>query len=76
MNRNLWVGTSLVPMWHGVQERELALGTVPPGASLVYTIELVHLEKVSAAIHFIQLCHPLTSSSIPASALWQLSSSA
>lgn len=33
-------------MWLGVQSKELGLGTVPPGASLVYTIELVHLEKV------------------------------
>lgn len=32
-----------------VQEKELALGTVPPGATLQYTIELVSLTKVRAA---------------------------
>ena len=39
-----------IAVWRGAQEKELALGTVPPGASLVYTIELVHLEKAR--------CHP------------------
>lgn len=41
-----------------VQAKELPLGTVPPGASLVYAIELVSLEKVrigayAGALHVI-----------------------
>ena len=34
-----------------VQAKELPLGTVPPGASLVYAIELVSLEKVRIGAH-------------------------
>ena len=34
-----------------VQAKELPLGTVPPGASLVYAIELVSLEKVRTGAH-------------------------
>ncbi len=34
-----------------VQAKELPLGTVPPGASLVYAIELVSLEKVRSGAY-------------------------
>jgi len=33
----------------GAQAKELKLGTVPPGATLVYTLELASLTKVRAA---------------------------
>ena len=42
----VWLAEApLAQVLHGAQAKELALGTVPPGASLIYTIELVHLEK-------------------------------